>query len=905
MKNLIFYLLVVVLCHHAQSQGNATRNLSGIYYIDRFLVNSMQSMESLPLKTTEIDVLQKQYVEKFEANIPEYIKHQNIRSLTNVDYVGISSPFNRDEIPDIIEVIGSRRFEIALEEKSNELEADLTKARGLIIEEIGKLSIPDSLITGLTDELAGIPGDQFFDISADGINTVLDARVKGKLETELGDEFESIHKVINTNVGQINEKIEDFGKGYQLLVEFKFAQFGSLQTIRTEVEKNLQDYERIKNTSPVEAIKLLKQNEIFLGLVDNNHLGKIETIATEVENVISSIEDIENIAGEVEKGWNEIQKLVNGDLDIAKLELANLTGKSFDDFFINQTHKELSAKYMYYSTIGIFDGPLRDAFGFTSEDIYEAYEIVGDVGLGVGQLYAGDFLGGISSIASGISSLFGGGRKKKRSGNVALANMMAKGFNQVFENQKRIMQNQQTIIKNQAAIVKNQEQISEQINDMHRQMIENDQITWELIDNLHKQIMKNDSMIVSILSEIDSKVVKLHRELREFHIYTVGEIETIQQKLNFLINQNNCISSAIQEASLEAFQCRGIMENDLIEATVDGRLNSLDDYGEYYVPECIKGLRDLPNTSNPATLSLDYNKCFDNVSLSDIRLSDYKSHFAMLRDLWNSKYGSTYNREAAYVALLNPSKEIAGNNDIEIARKLRRADASWYNREDLLNTVDAINDMDPDALNNMNAIIDITKYYLYALPMMAKSGSLGEELIDPDEYGAYLKLRVVTNAVNYYKRLLEITIAQQSLFSGTMVLGHIRSKISSSNISADEKMKWIYALKYNQYLVFNFAKYLKSRNDSHLIPLGKDFQAVIDKNSFRIQRLDQDDPVTEIEIRGEEAMVIINSPERVLPRGYYEMIDIHKKYLILSAELETINDLDKNNLFALKKIYLN
>lgn len=900
MRSLLLFVIFLASTIALSAQTSA-KKLSGIYYIDRLIVGEKENSNTASVSSARVNSLEKDYFEQFLKYIPEYVKNTNISSTTNTPFVGISSPFYIKDVPNAIEVINSQKIGIAIEEKSAEIERALTKARVNILKGIEKVS-NDLGAHDLVKVAKAYDRDTFFDISNDGINTTLDNRLSNALLDHFGENYGEIKDVIKAELDPINKSIADFGKGYERMITYEFSKLGNFRAIKHKLDKNLATYESLRNSSPLEAVKILKQNEIILGLIDQQYLGKVERIANDVSAVIDGLDNLNQVKNEIEKGWAEIEGVLKGEIDLARLSLGKLTTGSFEDIFIGQDFKVIEAEQLYYSALGVLDGPLSNVLGVDRQEISEAARMIGGVGFGIARMYAGDIFGGAMSV---IGGLFGGSRRKS-SGTSALANTMVKGFNQVFEGQRKILEGQVTIVNNQKLIVDNQRQLSDQISEMHKQMITNDTITWSLIENLHQQIIQNDSLIVSILTEIDSKVANLHVELRQFHSETRSELATIQQKLNTITNQNNCIASAIQEANLEAFKCRSIMENDLIEATKAGRITSIEDYSEYFVSACIKGLEDLPNKANPATLSLDFNKCLDSGGLGEGDIYDPKALFAMLRDLWNEKYGgSQYNLSAAYVALLNPTLKVDGNKDVLIARSLRRAKGGWYKNEDLLNGVNVINKMDPDAFNNMNAVIDITTFYLYALPMLAKSGSLGEELINEKEYGAYLKKRVIQNAVKYYKQILEITMAQQSLMSGTMLLSHIKAKLSSSQISRKEKMKWVDAIRNNQYLAFNFLKYMHSTGTGYSKLIGKDFKVEFFKNRINFSELDNGKYNTVFKIQDSVALELVYSPDRVLPNGFYQMIDLHKKYLILDAELKTLKTLKRKNLITLKELYLN
>lgn len=912
------------------SQKASPESLTGLVYIDQYIIPNKEfdkGFNSIDLET--FSEVEKEYYKIFRNNIPDYLESEKLLDVVKVDYVGVSSPFNRDEIPEIIEVINSKKIEFVFEEKVNEIDKRLFEIRKNIISDLELMKQNgNSSLDDLTTFLLSKPEDQFFDISRDGINIALDTLVYEKIHSVLQNEHSGLRKKINHELADLNADIQSYGEGYEILIKHKVDRFISYSNIKSRVDENLKTYHILKESSPKEALLLLQQNDIYLKFLEKNNLAEINQIASDVLKYVDKYKldeiDIDHLSSEIEKGWDKVEEIFNGDLELTKNDLSNLTvGRTFDDFFINQEHKELSAKYMYYSTIGILDGPLRKNLGLKTEDIYKAHDIGGNISFGVVQFYSGDYLGGVQSILSGLGGLFGQKKRKRQSAQVALAGMISKGFNRVFDNQRRLLDNQKKLfegqrkmMENQVILMENQKLISEQISQMHKQMWRNDSITWSMVHGLHKQIMKNDSLIVVMLNEIDQKIIKTHKELRKFHISTKKELESIQLKLDGLINQSNCIFSAIQEVGLKAFDCRGAMDgyNGLIKLTDEGKLNSLDDYGDVYHKECIKGLKYLPDRNNLATLLLDYNRCFERVDNNNISVLDLKKYFAMIKELWNDKFGKSYNQEVVYVSLLNPSRIVVGNSDTEMIRQFKKAQVKWSIDGDLLNNVNKINQIDGDALNNVHAVIDITRYYLYALPMMAKSNGSFEEIIDKEDYGRYLKLGRITHEVDYYKKLLEITIAQQSLLSGTMVLSHIDGILSNDKLSENERKNWILVLKYNPFLAFNYAKFIKQRyrQRGNRFFLSQNLEVSCSEYEFSISlAIDSttNDSVkkemVKLEIAGIDAVNEINKPDRLLPKEFYELIDLHQKYTILFAELKTLKELDPDTLLELKKLYLN
>ncbi len=339
--------------------------------------------------------------------------------------------------------------------------------------------------------------------------------------------------------------------------------------------------------------------------------------------------------------------------------------------------------------------------------------------------------------------------------------------------------------------------ISEQVNNLEQNM----NVQFKAV---HDQLFSIEENLGNQLQLVDAKIDELSIGIKNMHYENLETLTRIDSKIDYLINQNECIKDLVLQLSQETGQ-------DLCKATVEefkkrislGEINNYDDLNNFFrggvCQNCIQALFEYMSQSLVDKSSFRFSSC----------LTEGESHKAHPQKVYEFIFNELFdNRDvnATRSLLFLPT-------NVRIARSFKDSVLANIN----LNSSDFNITQEDKYYRNFKLVIEYVDYLITMLPFLELYENT--RLLTPDEIEqnpGFVKERsqLMVRALKDALQLLEHTIFQQSLMSGNGTFEILDRVFENNSIPEnwisplDNKLSISELFEFNPYLKKNYTTYI-------------------------------------------------------------------------------------------------
>lgn len=891
---------------------------SQVYSIDKTVIEEIKLTPEKKINTLaekEFNVLQNKMLKNIAEQRPGFLKLDSLLGKARIVYVGLSSTDIGPEQESVLAPLQGYNYRQYLQREFKKEEVLLKDFKYKIISFVKNAPLSGTIKDEVNNRINALPnhlvftGEKYLPAAIERINPALSAYLFKSLG---GDTWESIKNDLALdaeNILAIPKRIEE-----ELTSFFKpgVKAINDIMYFTEQINKTKEEFERIKNSRPDEAIRLLQKTELFHKIIESTNLKEANNFVIKALNIGQDAKKLEQLLSSNDNPLNKaigtlviLEKNIREFLPSASPEL----NRSLEAIKNN----EQMTKVNFYASLGSF---AVNSSNMSSEDKKTANLLI-SFGVTAFSCYSGEVLGCVTGAIGVLDGLFGGSK-----GDDGFAKMQME-LQQTFVEGVTLINNNLGILSKQIT-----EQNTALYNGLSEQIFAGRKANKEYYEALSSQMQQGFEALHMDMQTISKQVEKLHSDIIKIHEENSLKLNMIEKKLDLLYQQNGCIAKALQEGFLQqVLTCQGIT-NDLTTLVKAGTISEYYQLFDKETQQCYQGLKDFINKRDPATVLIDYVICAADKDGKD-PLNDPKIVFEGLVSIWKKIFG----KQTHYLSMLNPSVSVKDDKNILDVVK---------NNNDLFFTeiqsgiVPGPVFIEGDLLNNATLVSELANWYLQLFPFKAvrntNTGGIKDEKDKwkPVESNEADKILV---ELEYFRTILQNTIAQQSLMSGTLLLSNFYNILTTG--SYDERMFIMDLLDKNYLLQINLAKYIMINNknkidaDNNLvIPQQKivilkraegNFYFFLsdnenknllnyyknDKNNIEraIESLLSNSKI--IEITDPRTIENLENPERVLPPGFYKLLQLHKKFTNLITEIKLLKTLTPDELNKMKPVYLN
>lgn len=901
---------------------------TAVYAVDKTVINTLKVSNQNPtsgqLTNEQFANLQNQIYQKINEAIPSYLQLETIKSISNINFTGVSTSAIKANFQSITVPLQSYQYKIYLEKTAIQQSKEIEKFKSKLIGLVNQSNLTDVAKGEVKTKIESVKNSAFFFTWKKEANAIdlLNPELNQFLSAKVGVQWQTIKSSLTTDANKIIEISNVVLDDFSTVLNSEVKAIENIKYFTSAIQQNKATYEQIKNSNPVEAFKLLQKNDLFLQIIESTNLKDVNDFANEAVSVLSDANQVKNI---LSSNDNYLQKTVST-LTVLQKSIKTLFPESSDEFAKSMdalSNTQYRAEIKYYSTVisTVGDLALNSGLIHMSKDVKKGVNFLINAGVAVASFYTGNFVTGISSVVGIIGGLFGGGGDEQDAMSQMISELnknMIEGFKHMDDRFNIIDQKLDNLARqNQyydSLIIAGIVNISEQLTQMDKKL-----------NAIAEQNRYYDSLILSGISSVSGQISDMNDNIIKIHEENILRLNIVDEKLNLISQQVGCISATVGElATSDILTCRGATTNLITDNPI-----TLKEFAQSYQQTCFTGLSRFANMQNVGSNFIDYTNCTDNIQGMDARLNP-SNIYGELRRRWNLNFNTT----EANLALINPT--ISVQDDILLNRDIRRASTIVFKTGNFTNYKNLF-DNSEDKLNNVQIVLDMSKWYLQYLPFKAvvdNNGSIKNET----DWGKNLSVTQIQRELQLFNSILQITIAQQSLMSGTMMLNQFQTILMTGNIK--DRNDVLSLMNRNAILGINMAKFILSSNtlqpkdgediylDNKIVIFkanksnGKSFFILIPNatngidnlisiyngnksyfkqgNTSELQKLGSlfviDDPKT-LEFLGDQ--------NRVLPPGFFTLLELHKTFTNIIAEIQSLKSLSPQDLQKLKPIYLN
>ena len=892
---------------------------SPVYPIDKVIIDQPRSTSSnISLSEKEFLDLKKKVEDAIEKQRPAYASLDTLLRASGLNFEGISSTALGNNIESILAPLQSYGYKQFVEKEYKKEDALIQEFKGKILSYVNNALLSGTVKDEVNKRIKAFSNDLVFKFNSylpDAVEN-LNTELTGYLEKSLGtDRWSRLKNELSEDAANIIGIPKALKDGLTAYLEPKLKAFEDISYYSGQINI-IQG--ALTGKSPEQTFLLMQKSDLYQKLID----------VADLKGINSFLKTTVGLAGDLK----QLQQIYSSDGNPLTKALGTFTilEKNLKMFF-PEASAELSkalgvvdnAKQMTKMNLYASMGSIAINSGLIpmSENDKKNANLLLNGGMAIFSFYSGNILGGITGTMGVLEGLFGGSKSD---------NGMAK---MQMEIQQTMIDMTKVVMKGFDALNNNMGIMNENMNtnyeNLSKEILEGRKESLKYANALSKQFQEGFMEIQKGQKIISEQVHNLHEDIIQLHQQTSLKLNVIDKKIEILSQQNGCLLQIAQEAALQQLiTCRGVCSSNVKR----NNPRTLAEYNEIFTKEtqqCFQAFKDFINLKNPATNFIDYSQCTASRGGTD-PFADPKIIFDQLRLLWKTSFG----KPESYLSLLNPSVSV--KDDYNIAATIRRnsntlssGTDSGIDPQQLLN--------DKDLLNNTVFVDEIANWYLQIFPFRAvrdkytggrKDDTDLRKTIGPDE------AREVLTELEYLHTILQNTIAQQSLMSGTMLLNNLYGKLKEGSYTEQKSVMEV--LSNNYLLKINLGKFICELNNpdadgnriipskrmmilklkvsgrpSFLIFLVKDESQdlikLYEENKYDIGKM-----ITQlfldceaIGLNDEITCSSLENPERLLPPNFYSLLELHKEYTNLISEIKSLQTLPADELNKMKAVYLN
>ncbi|MDF9796261.1 hypothetical protein OKW21_001524 [Catalinimonas alkaloidigena] len=315
--------------------------------------------------------------------------------------------------------------------------------------------------------------------------------------------------------------------------------------------------------------------------------------------------------------------------------------------------------------------------------------------------------------------------------------------------------------------------------------------------NVHEHLFVIEDNLVNRLNIIDGKINQLTQEMIKTRLEILQSLSRVDTKLNYIVNQNECIQDLILEVTLEQNQdlCE-VPAEAFINRLAEDQISNFQDLNNFFrggsCNSCIDALFNVNNHTNSPFFR--YTQCDaegENNKSSPDRVYDY---------FYNQLMDKALNDKGTMNSLLFVPKNVRVLDSLKSSLASLPDSAAF----DIKN--------EDRYYRNYQAVLDYAHYLLTLFPFMELYDQ--GRLLKPEEIRqnpglSKERTKLMITKLEGAVDLINHTIFQQSLMAGNGVFQAIDNKLEHGISGFDERGNFTLqdAFSFNPYLRKNYAAY--------------------------------------------------------------------------------------------------
>lgn len=893
-----------------------------VYSIDKTIINQIKSENGggkTRLSEKDFTELESKIQKSIAELKPVYSKLDTILYHAGIDFTGVSSPDLELVAESVLAPFHAYAYRQYIHKEYAIQDKLISEFKSKLVNYVKNSPVVNSVKTEIDIRIKELRNDLVFgfynpDASPiDNLSPLLDKY----LNKSLGQEnWSSIKNKLSADADSIIDIPRKLNEGLSQFLEPRLQALKDIEYFTDQIKKT---EELIKNGKPDEVLKLVQKNDYYQKIIEANNLKGVNDFALKLVGVSDDINYVDKL---LKSNENPLNKAL-GTLGVLEKNLKTFFPEASAELnraLSSVKNTEKLTKANFYASLG---STLvnSDVLGLSPENKKNANVLI-NAGMAYVNFSSGNILGGIACTIGALDGLGLFGGNKNNDGlakmQMELQKTMLEGFNETLKGIDGINKN--------LVIISNQ--ISESYNNLSKLTLEGIKISQLQYNNLSNQMREGFIALHDDIVTISHQVSDLHKNMIRMHDENSIRLNIIDSRLRILARQNDCIWETIMAAANQNLNsCKGCVEK-LQKANPK---TQLDYKGLFYKENqiCYDAIQLFLNSNKSNSKLIDYAECKPD---PDAGMGGFE--FVVVYDKLLNYWHAQRKNKTDYLSLINPSVSV--NDEIKIYEAIEKNSPILFAASNPVRDKEVSLSSD-DQLNDARFVVDIADWYLNILPFRSVRDKINGGIKSNDDLSKPLEEKeteYILEELQFLKTVIQNTIAQQSLMSGTRLLNDFYSTLQRGNFN--QKKEVFDILKKNFLLQINIAKFICSayKNaekrtiiipDQELVVLKQDsasggrFYLFLakdkSKNLYAIYEKEKENMEKLISsLASESEVIMINDkitvanlvkPERVLPPAFHQLLKLHKTYTDMITGIMALKSLAPGELKKMKSVYLN